>query len=272
MQAIPSRAVLVTGGASGIGHAFCRQLAGDGYHIIIVDRDGASSRLVAAELATHGFAAEAHVGDVADERAMTALAELLALKGIALDMLILCAGDVHVGTLSELPDTDGIREDIRTDLWGTIVCCRSFLPLVRPRSRIVLISSGFGLMGAAGYAAYCAAKAGVIAFGEALRRELLFREIFVHVACPGDTDTPMLRREVAQQPSWMRVASARYTSTPPEAMARRILRKCRGDRFLVIVNPEIHFIAFVNRVLPSRLRNMLLDRMFARPKHDRPKR
>ena len=59
-------------------------------------------------------------------------------------------------------------------------------------------------MGAAGYGAYCASKAGVINFAESLRREVLFsRSISVFVACPGDIDTPQYHRETRDMPHWM---------------------------------------------------------------------
>lgn len=128
-----------------------------------------------------------------------------------------------------------------------------------------MISSGFGLLGVAGYGAYCAAKAGVIAFGESLRRELMRQGIHVHVVCPGDTDTPMLAREREQQPAWMRVKSARFMACSPGAMARRILDRCRGRRFLVIPSPEVRFVELAKRLLPESLRNLLFDLMFARP-------
>lgn len=262
----PQPTALVTGGASGLGRAFCLQLAGEGYAIALVDRDRARGERTAAEVRAAGGTVQVHIADVTDEPGMVGVAQRLQEVSVDLRMLVLCAGDVHVGALVDHDRAADIRSDIDTDLWGAVLSCRVFVPLMPDRSRVVLISSGFGFFGAAGYAAYCAAKAGVIVFGDALRRELLYRRIRVHVACPGDTDTPMLARERSEQPDWMNVASARYSVSTPETMVRRILRKCRGRRLLVVVNPEIRFVQLVDRFLPAFLRNALFDRMFARPK------
>jgi len=255
----------VTGGASGIGRALGWELALRGMRICIVDRDPASTHSTVSELTTSGFSAEARVADVTDERALTTMAISLREEGADIQWLVLCAGTTHVGALNEIPDTSGIRSDIDTDLLGPILCCRTFVPLLVRGARILMISSGFGLVGVAGYGAYCAAKAGVIAFGESLRRELLCRGIRVHVACPGDTDTPMLAREREQAPAWMNVKSARFMACAPRDMACRILRGCRGRRFLVIPSPEVRFVELAKRLLPEPLRNLLFDLMFARP-------
>lgn len=257
---------LVTGGASGLGRAFCLRLASRGAHVVVVDIDAEAGERAVDTVRLQGGSAELCVADVTDQRALKEAADGIREQRGTLDWLVLCAGEVHVGALADVSDTSGIRRDIEVDLWGTVLCCHVFLPLLTRGARVLLMSSGFGLMGAAGYAAYCGAKAGVIAFGDALRRELLFRGVRVHVACPGDTDTPMLIRELAEQPQWMKVASARYTVSAPDVMARRILRRCGGRRFLITVNPEIRFTALVSRYLPELLRNALLDRMFARPR------
>jgi NAD(P)-dependent dehydrogenase (short-subunit alcohol dehydrogenase family) len=265
MPGIPSTA-LITGGASGLGRAFCLRLASRGIHVVVVDIDAKAGERVVDTVRSRGGSAELCVADVTDQGALKESAEGVRAKRGTLDWLVLCAGDVHVGAVADLADTTGIHRDIEVDLWGTVLCCHVFLPLLARGACVLLISSGFGLMGAAGYAAYCGAKAGVIAFGDALRRELLFRNVRVHVACPGDTDTPMLRRELAEQPEWMKVRSARFAVSAPDAMARRILRRCGGKRFLITVNPEIRFTALVRRYLPELLRNALLDRMFPRPR------
>ncbi|MBD3240819.1 MAG: SDR family NAD(P)-dependent oxidoreductase, partial [Chitinivibrionales bacterium] len=210
---------VVTGGASGLGRAFCHLLAAHGYRAVIVDTDGPGAETVAAEIRESNGCAEARIADVTSWTAVQGIAADMQAREWLPSLLVLCAGDVHVGALAEIEDLSGVRRDIEVDLWGAIVCCHCFGPLLAPGSQVLMISSGFGLFGAAGYAGYCAAKAGLIHFAEGLRRELLYRRVHVHVACPGDMDTPMYRRELAQQPGWMKTASARYLVKSPEDVA-----------------------------------------------------
>ena len=121
-------------------------------------------------------------------------------------------------------------------------------------------------MGAAGYGAYCASKAGVINFAESLRREVLFsRSISVFVACPGDIDTPQYHRETRDMPHWMQIARARGKAEPAKAVAMKILKKCKGRRLLILPNFEIQLLHLANRFLPQSVNAFLLDRMFPKP-------
>jgi short-subunit dehydrogenase len=128
-----------------------------------------------------------------------------------------------------------------------------------------MISSGFGLMGAAGYSMYCAAKAGIVNFAESLRRELLIRKINVYVACPGDMDTPQFHEEMKSSPAWMKKVTPRKLK-PPRVVAEQILKQCRGSRkFLIIPASDVKVLVVVSKLVPRKFRDFLLDKMFPRP-------
>jgi short-subunit dehydrogenase len=120
-------------------------------------------------------------------------------------------------------------------------------------------------MGTAGYSIYCAAKAGVINFAAAMRHELLSKKIAVYVACPADIDTPQFHQEKAAMPSWMTVTDARGKVMSAELCAEKILRRCKGRRFNIIINSDIALLVFIKRLLPESALNFLLDRMFPKP-------
>ena len=129
-----------------------------------------------------------------------------------------------------------------------------------------MTSSGFGLMGAAGYSMYCAAKAGVVNFGESLRRELLCKKIAVYVACPGDMDTPQFRNEVANQPAWMKQSSPRKV-VPVEWAAKKILSQCKGHKkYLIVTGSDVKLLAIASKLLPRKWKDSLIDGMLPRPK------
>jgi NAD(P)-dependent dehydrogenase (short-subunit alcohol dehydrogenase family) len=182
----------------------------------------------------------------------------------AIDFLILSAGAVTPKLFSDYGDPVSLRKDLDANLWGTILPVHRFLPLLPSGARILMISSGFGLMGAAGYSMYCAGKAGVVNFAGALRRELLHRRVAVYVACPGDIDTPMLHAEIEMAPAWMRKSSPRRLASA-QAVAARILKRARGRRkFLIVPSFEVGILMLIAR-LPRLWLDAILDRIFPTP-------
>lgn len=255
---------LITGGSSGLGLEIARELGGQGYRVLLMARgrerlDSAVSQLAGEGLDVRGFAC-----DVTDEAGLHEVRDEVRGMCGGLDFLVLNAGVVSCGLLADCADTASMKRELDIDLWGTILTAHVFLPLLGRGSRILMISSGFGLMGAAGYTVYAAAKAGMINFAEALRRELLREGVSVHVACPGDMDTPQFHEEQRSMPGWMRSEAPRGMMHPRQA-ARKILAACRKGRFLVIINGEIRLLLIMGRLLPRRLRDAVLDMMFPRP-------
>ena len=61
------------------------------------------------------------------------------------------------------------------------------------------------------------------------------------------------------------IGGARNNVMPAEVAAKKILDRCRGNRFLIITTFEVKFLHFCQRMLPSRLYRFILDRVFPRP-------
>ncbi|MFA6435381.1 MAG: SDR family NAD(P)-dependent oxidoreductase [Elusimicrobiales bacterium] len=258
---------VITGGSSGLGFAIAGNLAKKGYTPVLIARRRNRLDEAVEALKKAGFDAYGFAGNIADPAEMSNIAELVRKELGSVDFLVLNAGVVTVGLLSEHTDYAKIKEDIEIDLWGTVVSTRVFMPLLTTGSRILMISSAFGLMGAAGYSTYCAAKAGVINFAQALRRELLCKNISVHVACPADIDTPQYAQEAGSMPGWMKqAASARKSLLSPESAAEKIINKCRGSKFLITTNFEIALFRFLGKILPDAVVAALMDASLPRPK------
>jgi NAD(P)-dependent dehydrogenase (short-subunit alcohol dehydrogenase family) len=240
------------------------ELAGQGFTPALIGRNATRLDQAAASLEKRGCRAYAFVCDVTRPEELERTVEKIYALGEGLDFLILNAGVVHVRLLKDFT-IDEMRADLETDLWGAMLSARYFAPLVKSGGRTLFISSGYGLIGVAGYAPYCAAKAGVINFAAALRRELLYRNITTQVACPVDIDTPQFEDEQTQMPEGMRRADARGRVMTPEAAASAILRQCPKNRFLIVINREVRFLLFCRRILPRRWVDAILDRLFPRP-------
>jgi NAD(P)-dependent dehydrogenase (short-subunit alcohol dehydrogenase family) len=258
---------LVTGGSSGLGYAIAMKLAKKGFVTAVMARrkdklDEAIDAIKKAGFESYGFQ-----GDITSQKDLERIAGAVKAQFGKLDFLVLNAGVVTVSLLSDYTDFDKMKSDIDVDLWGTILSARIFMPLLVKGSRILMISSALGLIGAAGYSTYCAAKAGIINFAESLRRELLCKGITVHVACPADIDTPQYAEEQKSSPKWMTSgASARKSLLSPEIAAEKILAQCRGAKLICTINSEISLLRVLGKILPAGIMAGILDSSLPRPK------
>jgi 3-dehydrosphinganine reductase len=260
------KTALITGGSSGLGLAYAEILGQQGYRIIILARNPERIELAIQSLSEKGIQADGISVDVTDDKQMAEAARQVGILSKSLDFLILNAGEVTPRLLCDYASAAELKKDIDIDLWGIMLAAWNFLPFLPDGSKILMTSSGFGLMGAAGYTPYCAAKAGIINFAEAFRRELLFRKIGVYVACPGDLDTPQFANEIADQPHWMKEQNSPRQVIPASLAARRVLKKCKGHSGLLIIpDPSVKLLNIVLKILPGSWTRLLIDTMFPRP-------
>ncbi|MFN7175491.1 MAG: SDR family NAD(P)-dependent oxidoreductase [Thermaurantiacus sp.] len=180
------RVAIVTGGASGIGAATVRLLAAGG------------ARVVVADLAEAGAAVAAESGgrfrrvDVAVEAEVNwMVADTLAADG-RLDILVNNAGIGALGAVSELA-TDMWRKVMAVDLDAVFWACRAAIPAMRAAGSgvIVNVASISGLAADHGFAAYNAAKAGLINLTRAIAIDHAKDGIRANAVCPGLVDTPL---------------------------------------------------------------------------------
>ncbi|RPJ69316.1 MAG: SDR family oxidoreductase [Acidobacteria bacterium] len=181
MPQLSGRVALVTGGSKGIGAAIARALADAGASVVSTSRSGAgesgaSLKQVRADVRVPEDAARA-----VDEAAKT-------FGG--LDILVNNAG---VGLFANVADmtVDQWRQVIETNLNGVFYCCHAALPHLRHRGGgwIINISSLAGKNAFTGGSAYCASKAGLNQFSEALMQEVRHDGIRVSYIMPGSVDT-----------------------------------------------------------------------------------
>ncbi len=258
---------LITGGSSGLGFAFAKNLAEKGYVPILIARRKNKLDEAVDKIKKIGFDVYGFQGDITSQEDLTNISESIKRQFGKIEFLVLNAGVVSVGLLADYDDYEKMKEDIEIDLWGTILSTRIFMPLLTSGSKILMISSALGLIGGAGYSTYCAAKAGIVNFAEALRRELLCKDIAVYVACPADIDTPQYDGERKNMPEWMsKGLSARHSLLSPQEAAEKILNKCKGKRFLITINSEIFLLRILSKILPGRIVTSILDSSLPRPK------
>jgi 3-oxoacyl-[acyl-carrier protein] reductase len=191
MQSLIGKVAVVTGGSRGIGFAIAHALAGAGVKIAITGRNEShlgEARLKLEKTIAGGVKTERadvrQYGDV--ERAINATVERFG----GLDILVNNAGVGVFTNVAEMTPSQW-ADVIETNLTGVFNACRVALPHLRRRGGgfIINISSLSGTNPFAGAAAYCASKAGLNAFSEALMQEVRYDGIRVSYVMPGSVAT-----------------------------------------------------------------------------------
>jgi NAD(P)-dependent dehydrogenase (short-subunit alcohol dehydrogenase family) len=192
----PVRIALITGANRGIGFEVCRQLASQGFVVLLTARDAAKAETAARKLG-NGGTVESLLLDVADIASIEKAAEVVAGRYGYLDVLINNAGiNYDTWETAESADIDGtVQDTIRTNLLGPWQVSKAFLPLLRKSraARIVNVSSEAGSLArmGAGPPAYQVTKAGLNALTRTLAGELRNAGILVNAVCPGWVATDM---------------------------------------------------------------------------------
>ena len=192
------KVALVTGGSRGIGFAIASTLLERGIHVAITGTREGSVAKAAAELrsaATSSAAAKrgqvvALAADVRQPAAVEEMTTEVVRQLGGLDILINNAG---VGVFSSVSDmsVEDWHTVLDTNLTGVFHCCHAALPHLRRRGGgwIINISSLASKNPFANAAAYCATKAGLNAFSEALMQEVRQDGIRVAYVLPGSVQT-----------------------------------------------------------------------------------
>lgn len=192
----PPRIALVTGANRGIGLEVCRQLAQQGYTMLLGARDAEKGVQAAADLATEGLAVTAHQLDVSDQASIEQLRDLVEGEWGRLDVLVNNAAILYDTWQRALTaDLDTVQQALDTNTFGPWRMAQAFLPLLRrsAHGRIVNVSSEAGSLASmgAGTPAYTVSKVALNALTRMLAAELRDTGILVNAVCPGWTATDM---------------------------------------------------------------------------------
>jgi meso-butanediol dehydrogenase / (S,S)-butanediol dehydrogenase / diacetyl reductase len=181
-----TRCALVIGGGTGIGAAVARQLAAEGYVVVVAGRRLDPLEAVAAEIG--GTAVSADCGEPAG--AESAVSAALDEHG-RLDALAYCAGVSRPGSVTE-QSQEGWNAVLRTNLTGAFLTARAALPhLEQQGGSVVAVSSLAGLRAGPSSAAYGASKAGLNMLVQSIAVDYGPRGVRANAVCPGWIRTEM---------------------------------------------------------------------------------
>ena len=241
----------ITGASSGIGQALAARAAREGWRLALVAR---RAEQMQAWVSERGLQAQARVyaADVNDPDSLLAAARACRDEMGLPDLVVANAG-ISVGMDTQArEDLEVLRETLATNVVGVAATFHPFLAEMRARGRgtLVAVASVAAVRGLPGHGAYCASKAGVVAYCESLRSECARHGVRVQTWLPGFVATPLTARNPYPMPFLLSA----------EEFAERAWRTL-GRRASRCVIPWQ--MAIVARILPA-LPAAWFDRLFAR--------
>lgn len=207
MTLLNDKVAIVTGGSRGIGRAVAAALLADGASVVLTGTDDARLNEARDALSVSGSGLTDRVmvsrTDVRRELEVDALMTAAVSRFGGVDILINNAG---IGDFAEVAamTSDQWHRVIDTNLTGVFYCCHAAIPHLKARGGgwIINVSSLAGKNPFVGGAAYCASKAGLNAFAEALMLEVRHEGIRVSTVMPGSVRTGFSRGGDAAGMDW----------------------------------------------------------------------
>lgn len=265
-------AMLITGASSGIGEAVARRFAARGWRVWASMRTPAQAQALRDEAAARGWALRTPSLDVTDDRSVeTTVAELLAVTGGRLDVLVNNAGYFSVGALEDVRP-DELRAQLETNVIGAHRVTRAVLPAMRARrsGRVAFLGSLSGLVALPMMGAYHASKWALEALAESLRYELVQFGIRVVLIEPGPFQTRLHDNEVV-------AAAAGAPGSPYASLLARYRRQDGGlrraplpplvdtiERALTVSHPRLRWPVGPKAFQSAYLRRLAPDWLYER--------
>lgn len=214
---LEGRVAWVSGGASGMGEAVAELFAEEGARVVVADIQRERGQILAARISANGGSAHFSYCDVTQDTQVRASVDDAAARFGGLQIVVNCAGVVHVGPLHEYTESnwDALMSVNLKSIYFSLKHALPHLRLSR-RSYVVNIGSVGSFIGQSLTPAYTASKHAVLGLSRSIALDYAAYGLRCNCICPGITDTPMLRYHLS-------------TTADPEAnLAARLRRVPMG--------------------------------------------
>ncbi|MBP6276418.1 MAG: SDR family oxidoreductase [Limnohabitans sp.] len=242
------RNAVITGACGGLGQALARQLIASGSQVALV---GLHTPTLQALAALAPERTQVFTPDVSNAAAMQAMAsEWLAHHGTP-DLVIANAGVAGGFETADATDLAVMRRMLEINLLGVATTFQPFLQAMLDRQQagaLVGVASIAGWRGMPGNGAYCASKAGLIAYLQSLRAELRSSALTVHTVSPGYLRTALTAGNTFAMPGLL----------GPDEAARSLLRGVAQKREHIVLPRRIGWLSHALSLLPARWHDRIL--------------
>lgn len=243
--------LFITGASSGIGQALAARYAQAGYRLALVARRTDAMQTWADAQRLGPERCRVYAADLANiSSAVAAGQRCLQEMGLP-DVVVACAGQSIGMDTAEREDLDVMAHTLALNNVGTAAAFHPFVAGMRKRGSgtLVGVASVAAIRGLPGHGAYCASKAGVVAYCESLRGELRASGVRVVTLVPGYVATPLTASNSYSMPFLM----------TPEAFAERAFEAITEQTSYRVIPWQMGVAAKLLRLLPNPLFDRLLS-------------
>ena len=258
------KSAVITGAGGGLGSALAKQLLGSGCKVALLDI-AANRAKTEALRAQHTDLATCFDADVCDAKALQSVAHTWMSQHGAPDLVIANAGIAGGFDTLFAEDLEVMQRMLDINLRGVVHTIQPFLQAMLDDGRatgavksVVGIASIAGWRGMPGNGAYCASKAGLIAYLQALRAELRGTPVRVHTVSPGYLRTAMTAANTFAMPGLMDADTA----------ANILLAKVHRGKEKIVLPPHIGWLQRALSLLPDTWFDHLLRGQPRKPREN----
>ncbi|MEV4136179.1 SDR family oxidoreductase [Dactylosporangium sp. NPDC049742] len=258
-HSLSGQVVLITGAARGIGEHTARIAAARGAKVVLAGLEPDRLAAVAADLDAAWFPC-----DVTDQTSLAAAVEGAVSAHGRIDAVVANAGVASRGTVAT-GDIEALVRTVEVNLVGVMRTAAAVMPhLIESRGYLLIVASAASFAALPGMAPYCASKAGVEHFGNALRLEVAHHGVRVGTAHPSWIDTDLVRDAQDDMPTFRetlrKLPPPLGSTTSVERCAEAFVSALERRRRKVFVPRSVAVVYWLRTFLNSRLSERVIER------------
>jgi 3-dehydrosphinganine reductase len=244
--------IAITGGSSGLGLELSKQFAALGAELVLIARNEEKLNAAAKEVSAIGNTVKVHTRslDITNEVHINSTFEEIKKSIRPIDILINNAGVLEEGYF-ETFKIDSFKKVMDANFYGPLMVTKAVLPqLVKTQGRLVNVASIAGLQGVFGYTPYSSSKHAIVGLTQTLRYELEPKGVKVHLACPGEFNSPMVVALDEDRTPENKAHVLLIPKAKVEDIASGIIKGLKNNTFLIIPTFMSKLSATLARLLP----------------------